>query len=187
MILCDQQILSHIAAGGIVIDPFDRNNLGPNSYDLHLGRRLLRPVNHMLDCANNNMMEPILMDSSGFTLRPGILYLAVSVEYTETHIHVPFLDGKSSLGRLGIRIHATAGRGDVGFKGHWTMEIDVVQPVRVYPDMPIGQLIFHEAYVPINKYGDSAANVGNYSQGMNPDPAPIPSRFFKHFPLKKTP
>jgi dCTP deaminase len=68
----------------------------------------------------------------------------VTEEYTETHKHVPFLEGKSSIGRLGIDIHATAGKGDVGFCNTWTLEISVKQPVRVYAGMPIGQLIYFE-------------------------------------------
>ena len=71
-----------------------------------------------------------------------MFYLGVTEEYTETHAHVPFLEGKSSTGRLGIDIHATAGKGDVGFCGNWTLEISVKQPVRVYKGMPIGQLIY---------------------------------------------
>ena len=73
---------------------------------------------------------------------PHEFYLGVTAEYTETHAHVPFLEGKSSTGRLGIDIHATAGKGDVGFCGYWTLEISVKQPVRVYKGMPIGQLIY---------------------------------------------
>ena len=75
-------------------------------------------------------------------LYPHIFYLGVTQEYTETHAHVPFLEGKSSTGRLGIDIHATAGKGDVGFCGHWTLEISVKQPVKVYKGMPVGQLIY---------------------------------------------
>ena len=75
-------------------------------------------------------------------LYPHIFYLGVTDEYTETHEHVPFLEGKSSTGRLGIDIHATAGKGDVGFCGNWTLEISVKQPVKVYKGMPIGQLIY---------------------------------------------
>ena len=75
-------------------------------------------------------------------LYPHIFYLGVTAEYTETHEHVPFLEGKSSTGRLGIDIHATAGKGDVGFCGNWTLEISVKQPVRIYKNMPIGQLIY---------------------------------------------
>jgi len=77
-------------------------------------------------------------------LEPGRTYLGATLEYTETHKHVPFLEGKSSVGRLGIDIHATAGKGDVGFCNHWTLEISVSQPVRVYHGMPIGQLIYFE-------------------------------------------
>jgi dCTP deaminase len=75
-------------------------------------------------------------------LQPGTLYLGVTLEYTETHAHVPFLEGKSSMGRLGIDIHATAGKGDVGFCNHWTLEISCIQPVRIYAGMPVGQLIY---------------------------------------------
>jgi dCTP deaminase len=64
------------------------------------------------------------------------------MEYTETHQHVPFLEGKSSTGRLGIDIHATAGKGDVGFSNTWTLEISCTQPVKIYQGMPIGQLIY---------------------------------------------
>ena len=73
---------------------------------------------------------------------PSKLYLGVTEEYTETHAHVPFLEGKSSIGRLGIDIHATAGKGDVGFCNYWTLEISVRQPVKIYAGMPIGQLIY---------------------------------------------
>ncbi len=78
----------------------------------------------------------------GLCLYPHIFYLGVTQEYTETHAHVPFLEGKSSTGRLGIDIHATAGKGDVGFCGNWTLEISVKQPVKVYKGMPVGQLIY---------------------------------------------
>jgi dCTP deaminase len=78
----------------------------------------------------------------GFVIQPGELYLGVTIEYTETYCAVPFLEGKSSVGRLGIDIHATAGKGDVGFCNTWTLEISCVKPVRIYAGMPIGQLIY---------------------------------------------
>jgi dCTP deaminase len=84
--------------------------------------------------------------------------LGVTEEYTETHLHVPFLEGKSSVGRLGIDIHATAGKGDVGFCNYWTLEISVKQPVRVYAGMPIGQLIYFEVRGTIGTlYGQKAS------------------------------
>src|SRR5450755_674 len=89
-----------------------------------------------------NTIDYFEIPEEGFVLYPHIFYLAVTDEYTETHAHVPFLEGKSSTGRLGIDIHATAGKGDVGFCGNWTLEISVKQPVKIYKNMPIGQLIY---------------------------------------------
>ncbi len=93
-------------------------------------------------CQKHNEIEYFEIPDDGFVLYPHVFYLGVTQEYTETHAHVPFLEGKSSTGRLGIDIHATAGKGDVGFCGNWTPEISVKQPVKVYKGMPIGQLIY---------------------------------------------
>lgn len=95
-----------------------------------------------LDAAKHNKTIKFDIPEEGLVLYPNILYLGSTVEYTETHKHVPFIEGKSSTGRLGIDIHATAGKGDVGFCGHWTLEISVKHPVRVYAGMPVGQLIY---------------------------------------------
>jgi dCTP deaminase len=130
--------------GTIVITPFDRNCLGSNSYDVHLGKWLAVYKDDVLDARLHNEVEYSEIPNDGFLLLPHRLYLGVTEEYTETHRHVPFLEGKSSVGRLGIDIHATAGKGDVGFCNTWTLEISVKQPVRVYKEMPIGQLIYFE-------------------------------------------
>jgi dCTP deaminase len=153
MILSDSRILEEIEKGSIVIEPFDRKNLGSNSYDVHLGRYLAMYNDTMLDARKHNTITHFEIPPDGYVLLPGYLYLGVTEEYTETHAHVPFLEGKSSTGRLGIDIHATAGKGDVGFCNAWTLEISCVQPVRVYAGMPIGQLIYFvsEGTV-INKY-----------------------------------
>lgn len=143
MILTDQQILAEIEKGTIVIEPYDRSCLGTNSYDVHLGRYLATYRDEVLDARRHNEIDTFEIDAEeGFVLQPGKLYLGVTEEYTETHATVPFLEGKSSVGRLGIDIHATAGKGDVGFCNHWTLEISVSMPVRVYKGMPIGQLIY---------------------------------------------
>ena len=144
MILTDKQILAAIEAGTIVISPFDRANLGSNSYDVHLGKSLATYTSAILDARVHNAIEHFDIPDEGYVLHPDTLYLGVTEEYTETHKHVPFLEGKSSVGRLGIDIHATAGKGDVGFCNYWTLEISVRQPVRVYAGMPIGQLIYFE-------------------------------------------
>jgi len=142
MILSDKRILEEIEKGNIVIEPFKRECLGTNSYDVHLGKYLATYKNRMLDAKVHNEIESFEIPKEGFILQPNTLYLGVTMEYTETHQHVPFLEGKSSTGRLGIDIHATAGKGDVGFSNTWTLEISCTQPVKIYQGMPIGQLIY---------------------------------------------
>ena len=142
MILSDKRILEEIERGTIKIAPYNRDCLGSNSYDVHLGANLATYEDDELDAKKHNTIRHFELPGVGLVLQPDKFYFGVTEEYTETHIHVPFLEGKSSTGRLGIDIHATAGKGDVGFCGNWTLEISVKQPVRVYKGMPIGQLIY---------------------------------------------
>ncbi|BAV05603.1 dCTP deaminase [Filimonas lacunae] len=142
MILSDTRILEEIEKKTIIISPYNRECLGSNSYDVHLGKHLATYIDAELDARKHNQIRHFEIPEEGFLLLPDVLYLGVTEEYTETHAHVPFLEGKSSTGRLGIDIHATAGKGDVGFCGNWTLEISVKQAVRVYAGMPIGQLIY---------------------------------------------
>jgi len=142
MILTDKKILEDIEKGEIIIEPFDRSKLGTNSYDVHLGKYIGTYSDTELDAKRHNKIDVFEIPEEGFVIKPGTLYLGVTMEYTETHNAVPFLEGKSSVGRLGIDIHATAGKGDVGFCNTWTLEISCVQPVRIYAGMPIGQLIY---------------------------------------------
>ncbi|HPH24305.1 MAG TPA: dCTP deaminase [Chitinophagaceae bacterium] len=142
MILTDKRILEEMEKGTIKIVPYHRNDLGSNSYDVHLGSTLAKYDDVELDAKKHNTITSFEIPEEGYVLQPHEFYLGVTAEYTETHAHVPFLEGKSSTGRLGIDIHATAGKGDVGFCGNWTLEISVKQPVRIYAGMPIGQLIY---------------------------------------------
>jgi dCTP deaminase len=142
MILSDKKILKEMKKGSIVIKPFDRKHLGSNSYDVHLGSTLAMYEDEILDAKKHNKIRYFRIPDEGLILVPSKLYLGVTEEYTETMAHVPFLEGKSSIGRLGIDIHATAGKGDIGFCNTWTLEISVRQPVRIYAGMPIGQLIY---------------------------------------------
>ncbi|MEZ4909816.1 MAG: dCTP deaminase [Saprospiraceae bacterium] len=152
MILSDVEILDAVQNGSIVIEPFDIKCLGTNSYDVHLGKYLAVYESFELDAKKHNTLHHFEIGEDGFVLMPGTLYLGVTEEYTETHKAVPFLEGKSSVGRLGIDIHATAGKGDVGFCNAWTLEISCVQPVRIYAGMPIGQLIYFKVEGSINNY-----------------------------------
>jgi len=159
MILSDTRILEEIEKGTIKVDPYTRECLGSNSYDVHLGKWLAKYNDEILDAKKHNQITYFEIPDDGFILQPQVFYLGVTQEYTETHAHVPFLEGKSSTGRLGIDIHATAGKGDVGFCGNWTLEISVKQPVRIYKYMPIGQLIYFpvegEIEVAYNKKKDA--------------------------------
>ncbi len=156
MILTDTRILDEMEKGNIVIDPFDRKFLGSNSYDVHLADSLAVYKDDVLDAREHNRVTHFkITDHHGFLLLPGRLYLGVTREYTETHNFVPFLEGKSSIGRLGVDIHSTAGKGDIGYCNTWTLEISVKQPVKIYAGMPIGQLIYFEVsgevMVPYNR------------------------------------
>jgi len=155
MILSDTKIKECINDKSIVIKPWNDEKLGSNSYDVHLSKNLATYVDEELDAKKHNAVEHFEIPEEGFVLQPGKLYLGATAEYTETHKHVPFLEGKSSTGRLGIDIHATAGKGDVGFCGYWTLEISASKPVRIYAGMPIGQLIYYvvdgDVSVPYNK------------------------------------
>lgn len=177
MILSDSKILTEIEKGTIVIEPFKRSALGSNSYDVHLGKHLGIYTTDTLDAKKHNSIEMFEIPESGYVLEPSQFYLGVTAEYTETHAHVPFLEGKSSIGRLGIDIHATAGKGDVGFCNTWTLEISVKKPVRVYKGMPIGQLIYFEMSgdlsVPYNVKGNA-----KYIKRVE---VPVESMMFKNF------
>lgn len=129
--------------------------------------------------------EPRTIDvripDEGILLVPGVLYLASTVEYTETLRHVPYLDGRSSVGRLGISIHVTAGRGDVGFCNHWTMEVWVVQPVRVFADVRIGQLTYHTVAGRVDRRYSTKPDT-TYGK-LTRDSMPQPSRMWSRSPI----
>ncbi len=177
MILSDTRILEEMAKGTIVIDPFDREHLGSNSYDVHLGKNLAVYKNEVLDARVHNEVDYLSIPPEGLILLPHKFYLGVTQEYTETHHHVPFLEGKSSIGRLGIDIHATAGKGDVGFCNTWTLEISVKQPVRIYAGMPIGQLIYFEVSGDV---GTSYKNKSSAKYTQRTD-LPVESMMWKNF------
>ncbi len=168
MILSDKRILEEIEKESIVIEPFDRKCLGTNSYDVHLGKYLATYKDQVLDARKHNEINHFEIPEDGFVLEPGILYLGVTLEYTETHRHVPFLEGKSSTGRLGIDIHATAGKGDVGFCNTWTLEISVAHPVRIYAGMPIGQLIYFVVEGDIETFYNSKGNAKYNNKTIRP-------------------
>ena len=153
MILSGLEIEQQLGKG-IVIEPFVKEQLNPNSYNLRLHNELIVYDRPVLDMKQNNSCHSLTIPESGFLLQPGILYLGRTVEYTETNQFVPMLEGRSSIGRLGLFVHVTAGFGDVGFKGYWTLEMFCVQPVNIYPFVPVCQIYYHTIKGDFNQYAN---------------------------------
>lgn len=142
MILSGKEIEKHIGKE-IIIEPFDRSCVNPNSYNLTLHNELLVYENNELDMKKLNPTKRITIPEEGLLLEPNRLYLGRTNEFTKTDGFVPMLEGRSSTGRLGLFIHVTAGFGDVGFAGYWTLEIFCIQPIRIYPNAEICQIYYH--------------------------------------------
>ena len=187
MVLTGPEILKQMELGTIHVTPFEPANLGPNSYDVTLNPRLLvyeLGAGEALDMKKNNPTRGIDIPSEGLVLRPGMLYIGCSNETATSRRFVPMFEGRSSIGRLGINTHITAGFGDVGWgyiadeNGQlqcqfptWTLEIEVVHPIRVYPNVRIGQVYF------MTPEGELSFYKGKYSSQR----APQASQLYKDF------
>ncbi len=151
MILSGQEIRAQLG-GNIIIEPFDESRLNPNSYNLALHDELMVYEEVVLDMRKANRVRRMRIPPDGLVLQPNQLYLGRTAERTETHNLVPMIEGRSSVGRLGLFVHVTAGFGDVGFCGYWTLEMFAVQPVRVYAGVPICQIFYHDLRGPFTEY-----------------------------------
>lgn len=163
--LSKSAILEQIRLGNIVIQPFNQAHLNPNSYNVTLNNELLVYTDPVLDVKKNNPTKKIIIPEDGLVLKPNVLYLGRTNEYTETYNLVPCLDGRSSIGRLGLFIHVTAGFGDNGFPGTWTLEIMCVHPVKIYPNIQIGQLYYEQLQ------GEPTLYTGRYAGQINATPS----------------
>lgn len=143
MILSGNEILRQIELENIRITPFNKDKINPNSYNLSLHEKLLVYDNEVLDMKKENHVKEIIIPDEGLLLKPGVLYLGRTVEHTVSKTFVPMLEGRSSIGRLGLYIHVTAGFGDVGFSGYWTLEMHCIHPIRIYKNVEICQIYYH--------------------------------------------
>ena len=175
MILSGKEIEKKIGKD-ICIEPYNPNQLNPNSYNLTLHNELLTYSSPNLDMKKNHETENILIPEDGLLLKPGKLYLGRTKEHTKTNNLVPMLEGRSSIGRLGMFVHITAGFGDVGFEGFWTLEIFVVQPLRIYPNVEICQIYFHKIEGDFENYKSDKYQANKEIQ---------PSYLYKDFIYKK--
>jgi len=128
----------------IFIEPYEASQLNPNSYNLRLHNELMVYTDEVLDMKKLPQTEKIIIPEEGLVLQPGRLYLGRTLEFTRSERVVPMLEGRSSIGRLGLYIHVTAGFGDVGFAGFWTLEMHCIHPIRIYPGVQICQIFYHE-------------------------------------------
>jgi len=164
MILTGHEIQARLGSD-IVIEPFVEAQLNPNSYNLTLHNELMTYEELVLDMKKPNRVKRLEVPSEGLVLNPGQLYLGRTRERTETHNLVPMIEGRSSIGRLGLFVHITAGFGDVGFCGFWTLEMFAVQHVRVYPFVPICQIFYHQVTGQVTEY---ASNKYQHNSDIQP-------------------
>ena len=165
MILSGKEIKRRLGKE-IIIEPFNESQLNPNSYNLKLHNELLVYENNLLDMKKENKAKLITIPEEGLILEPNRLYLGRTKEYTRTENLVPMLEGRSSIGRLGLFIHVTAGFGDVGFCGYWTLEISCIQPVRIYPGIEICQIFYHEITGDVIEYNGKYQNSKDIQQSL---------------------
>ena len=143
MILSSEEIKAELGKN-IFIEPFNEQQLGSNSYNLRLDNKVVVYKDSALDMKRKNDTKEIIIPNEGLLLRPGVLYLAKTVEYTRTEKFAPFLEGRSSTARLGLFVHVSAGFGNVGSSGCWTLELTCVQPLRIYANIEICQIYYQE-------------------------------------------
>lgn len=172
MILTGDEILRQHTLGNIIIDPFEPDNIGANSIDLTLSNKLVHYWEALLDMRCQNSVKELIIPESGLVLWPNEIYLGSTNERCGSDHFVTCLEGRSSVGRLGIEIHRTAGFGDLGFKSNWTLEISVIRPVRVYPNVRICQAIFHTTF---------GARTRLYEGKYKDQRRPVPSMMYKDF------
>ena len=194
-ILSGPGIQQGVEAGVINIDPFEPKHINPASIDLRLGDSYLTYAKWVgtyakwvetYDAGGSpagfrhyersgchaviDIKEPVVTNKhpipkEGLILQPGILYLMHTFERVHSDHFVPVLDGKSSIGRLGIQVHVTAGFGDPGYDGQYTLEVTVIHPIRIYSGMRFCQMRFHTLEGEKRSYRDTGQYTGEAAQG----------------------
>ena len=167
MILTGNEIQKQVQAGRINIIPFRKENLNPNSYNFRLGERLKVYTSKVLDPAVPQEYEEIIIPAEGYILQPQQLYLGHTMEEMGSDFYVPTMQARSSVGRLGLYIYLNAGLGDIGFKRQWTLELQAIHPLKVYPGMKVGQMLF---WVPT---GEISLYQGKYRDSIGPETSQI--------------
>ena len=169
--LTGSEIQRQVKEGAIVIDPLIPEHVGSNSVDLRLSHRIAwYSMDVELDMKSPPAVIQSVIPPDGFVLLPGKLYLGLTVERAGSHLFVPCIEGRSSVARLGIQVHMTAGFGDLGFVNRWTLEMTAVHPVRIYAGARICQIYFDTPRGSLSLYH------GKYK---DPSTEPVPSRMWR--------
>ncbi|MFJ9034773.1 dCTP deaminase domain-containing protein [Streptomyces sp. NPDC102274] len=162
MILTRSEITHAVESGHIAIQPFDPGRLSPNAYDWRLGETI-QVCDTDLDAAHSSGFVEQIIPPTGMVLLPGNLYLGVTYERTQSERYAQLINGDRTVGTLGIWVHVSAPLGHVGHAIRWTLEIRVVRPVRIYPKMTFGKIIFIKAKGEMASYQNMGRKYTNSS------------------------
>ncbi|MCP4371263.1 MAG: dCTP deaminase [Deltaproteobacteria bacterium] len=170
MILTGSEIIKQVEKGKIKIDPFNLEQINPNSYNFRMGDAIKFYVNPVLDPKIKQEVREVHINSDGYTLYPGRIYLGHTLETMGSDYYVPMVKGRSSTARLGLFIHVTADIIDIGSYNQWTLQLYAVQPVKVYSHMLIGQVTFWTVVGEIELYkGKYQGSKGPYESQIYKD------------------
>lgn len=167
MILTGEEIKKQVLLKRIHISPFNVGQLNPNSYNFLLGNKLKIFDEEVIDPKLDNKFKEIIIPKEGYVLQPNKLYLGHTIEEMGSDYYVPTMQARSSVGRLGLFIYLNSGLGDIGFKRQWTLELQAIQPLRVYPEMKVGQMLFWKPKGNIKLYE------GKYKDSKGPEESQI--------------
>lgn len=167
MILTGPKIKEGVENGKITISPFDEKQLNPNSYDFRIGEKVLVYKKNILDTKKPNETEELIIPEDGLILQSDKIYLGHTIEKVGSTAYVPIVRGKSSTGRVGLFVHITADLIDIGYIGQYTLMMHAVQPVKIYPNMKIGQVTFWRVF------GDIVLYDGKYQDGNGPQASEV--------------
>jgi len=170
MILTGPEIIKQVQSSRIQIEPFNINQVNPNSYNFRLGETIKYYVNDVLDPKIKQEVREVKVESDGYVLNPGRIYLGHTFEIMGSDYYVPVVKGRSSSARLGLFIHITADLIDIGSHNQWTLQLYAVQPIKVYPQMLIGQVTFWKVFGEIEVYkGKYQGSMGPYESQIYKD------------------
>lgn len=162
MILSGSKIDKEVKKGKIIINPYNPQDINPNSYNYTLGNYVKVYKNKELDSKKQQEVEIIEIPDDGLIIYPDKIYLGFTKEVIGSNYYVPVITGRSSTGRLGLFVQITSDLVDIGFKGQLTLQLHSTQPVRIYKGMKIGQIMFWKIFGDIDLYG------GKYQSSKGP-------------------